>query len=352
MTAFTETTMVDVSRVQVMRRRNFLAVGGGLVSTIGKGMDAIRGTFTWGIDAVFAEREDNNRRGVARRFPREGDKISIGSSVTFGVEPIDDHDSFYEWTVDGRPAGSDAELLHNDHRMTALRPDVTGDYAMTLEVGLPDGSTATETFEMTAFQEDTNMDLLREYAPIVHFHGDERFTPTRFEALVENARLRTIEGRAVIREELTMSDLSDYSSPEYYIEPKGDEADYEEYTDAYPETIYGSVHENVPFNGEEYTALVYWMFYVHDPKPPLFNPTDDREVSLVNLPSWSEHTGDQEFVVILLDDSMEPEWIAGQQHFGGEMRTWKKLKQLELTRIFTLAWAPILCFLSITTKKG
>jgi hypothetical protein len=80
------------------------------------------------------------------------------------------------------------------------------------------------------------------------------------------------------------------------IEPrtKG-ESQHEDYQDTvervYPETVYSSIHRNVEFNGERYTAIGYWMTYIHDPKP-------DDEGWLINR---AAHTGDQEVVFVLVD---------------------------------------------------
>ncbi|MFP4633002.1 MAG: VWA domain-containing protein [Halobacteriales archaeon] len=108
--------------------------------------------------------------------------------------------------------------------------------------------------------------------------------------------------------------------------------------DVYPPTVYAHVVEDVEFepdasyyegfddfdSGEftrdTYTAVGYWMVYVHDPKPR----------GIGSLTELATHTGDQEAVYVLFDeDTGEPEWVLASQHFGGEYRRWEHVESVD-----------------------
>jgi hypothetical protein len=185
-------------------------------------------------------------------------------------------------------------------------------------------------------------EFVQEFAPVLNFHPDEEFYPTRYEAYIENSDLKyddslgiddTLLNGATLTDigqnysisvdDLTGPDSVLTTSASNYIDPRTEgEASHAAYQNAvervYPETVYSSIHRNIEFNGERYTAIGYWMTYIHDPKP-------DGE-GLIS--SVAAHTGDQEVIFMLVDSQANPEWIGASQHFGGELRRWGQIRSI------------------------
>ena len=216
--------------------------------------------------------------------------------------------------------------------MTSLQPVAEGDYTMTVAVTLDGDETHEVDIEVRServYRGMTRNEVLETYAPLLTFPAEERYKPTRYEAYVENSVL--LDGNAVVYpsaesvvENPTLLDLWRYSDDDVAVVPQDfhDEAAYEAYQDPteYPRTVYGGVHEDVEFSDHdriedgEYTVVSYWMMYVHDPKP------SDEAGQISKGPAV--HTGDQEPLFVLLDED-GPQWVAAQQHFGGELRRWE-----------------------------
>lgn len=285
--------------------------------------------------------------------PRDNQTVRVGETISIGF--LQEHDGeTYEWEVVG---GDDSQLLHTgtedidnriEHgaRVTSFRPETAGCYNISVTV---DGS---ETYIRTiqAIEDESYLggmsrhELVQFYAPVLNFHPDERFYPTRYEAYVENSNLRraTRLSRApgVKTEMIDNATLvgigADYKPGNFRVgsnpnttdedtrlDPKTKDADnHAEYQrtvveNEYPETVYASIHDNVEFNGETYTAIGYWTVYIHDPK---YNGAPDAV-------GFAKHTGDQEPIFILLDDEGNAQWIAAQQHKGGELRAWERVQK-------------------------
>lgn len=212
------------------------------------------------------------------------------------------------FSIVDQPPTSSAQL-HGSGNLTTFRPDVAGTYRIR---ATSVASGQTETIRIHATSEN-QLAALQRYAPIIHFHAQERYRPTRIEALVHNAELKQDFG-AVVDEQLTMADLEAYST-DYHLELRGSQEEYPAYDDAYPPTVYGSVHDRVNFRGDEYTAYTYWLFYVFDPKTS-------------GVASLLDHQSDTETVTILANED-GPQWIAASQHYGGERREWEKVPQTD-----------------------
>lgn len=274
----------------------------------------------------------------------ERDEVYVGETVAIGFPERHPGES-YEWEVVAGPDTSDEQLLHTSTaeiesdpdvvlahkgRVTSFRPTETGSYQIEVTV---DGTTryngTIEVKQEEVIDGKSRHELLMEYAPVLNFHSEENFYPTRYEALVENSELKVAgSDPSPVSSEPSLLDLG---RPPYaentslYLDPVGDESEYANYQNRYPETVYGAVHTNVtlPYYlfppekssihppEKEYTALAYWMFYIHDPKPGVSGPA-----------RLLRHTGDQEPVIVLLDEN-GPQWIVAQQHFGGEIRPWE-----------------------------
>jgi len=231
---------------------------------------------------------------------------TVGSVVA--LRALGEFDGDVNWTLAAAPAGSEAAIDTRPNGPTAaVRVDAAGEYVV--RAASPTGN-RTATVTLTAGDASTHR-LLRAYAPRLHYHAEERYRPTRYEAFVANATLEDL--RSLDVEDPTMFDLAGRGS-RWELELVGDQPDFRRYDDPYPPTVYGSVHRDVEFRGETYTALTYWLFYIYDPK-------DDDDVTALLA-----HQSDLETVTVLLRDG-EPEWVGASQHFGGELRRWETVER-------------------------
>ena len=287
-------------------------------------------------------------------------EVFVGETVAIGF--LEDHEGdTYEWEVVN---GDDEQLLHastaeldtasespsHDARVTSFRPTESGEFDIAVTVDGTDRYTRT----ITVRESDSYLagksrhELVQRYSPVLNFHPNEKFHPARYEAYVENSNLNLdshCPGDKTLLETATLLDIgADYAPnegggicegsekttthEETYLTPKtrgvDEHAAYQTAAvrDLYPETVYASVHENVEFRGETYTAIGYWMFYIHDPKP------EDAPTRT----TAAAHTGDQEPVFVLIDQQGDPQWIAAQQHRGGELRKWDRVETADDNR--------------------
>jgi hypothetical protein len=236
-------------------------------------------------------------------FDLEAGRTSATVGSVVALRALGEFDGDVEWTLVDAPAGSETGVRRLPNGKTAsLRPDEPGAY--TVRVTSPSGD-RTATVTVTAENVSTHR-LLRRYAPRLHFHANETYYPTRYEAFVHNAELEDI--RSPDDEAPTMFDLQNRGS-RWQLDLRGEQSTYPTYDDDFPMTVYGSVHRDVQFRGQNYTAVTYWLFYVYDPKQ------DDSVAALLG------HQSDLETVTILLRGG-EPRWVGASQHYGGELREW------------------------------
>lgn len=229
-------------------------------------------------------------------------------SVTVAGAPISfrtSTDSGYDLEIVEKPSKANPSLVTNSAgESTVFRASETGSY--TVRAASDSGRTATA--EITVKPQS---DLVKKYAPILQYPAGTEYFPTRYEAFVHNSDLLRDDGfsEETVAQNPTMFDLADKSS-EHYLELHGDEESYASYDERYPPSVYASVHENVAFEGQSYTAITYWLFYLYDPKAGGFS-------SLV------AHQSDLETITILVNKS-GPQWVGVSQHYGGERREWEK----------------------------
>jgi hypothetical protein len=187
----------------------------------------------------------------------------------------------------------------------SLRPDVAGEYVVAVASRTGDRRA---TVRITATG-GSDLRLLRRYAPRLHYDGETVYFPTRYEAFVDHARLE--EFGEPNDPDPTMFDLAEERAG-WELDLAGSPEDYPRYDDDYPHTVYGSVHPTVTYDGETYTALTYWLFYLYDPKQGS------------GVSGLFAHQSDLETVTVLLQDG-EPKWVGAAQHYGGELREWSKV---------------------------
>ena len=332
-------------------------------------------------DTARAQSEQTNEQ--LPRIPRldheGGEPIYVGETVAIGFRP--DHGSErYKWEVKSGGNGDNGQLLHtgtesiennpkningNPHpahggRATSLLPTEAGTY--TIEVTTYDGNgsetTYTRSFEVREEQryvnpegsnDITRHELAKKYAPVIRFHPNQSFYPTRHEAYFENSELKTNNvvilhggkydgGRSLATVDLSPSHTFEEGlppqirgrqataknnsiSPKTEGTPEHTEYQKEIVSDVYPPTVYSSVYEDVNYDGNSYTAIGYWLVYVHDPKPQ-----SERNLNPNSLVPFTMHTGDQEPLFILINDKGEPRKVVTQQHRGGEIRDWENIE--------------------------
>lgn len=346
---------------------------------------------------------------------RSDSTVEVGETVALGF-PKDEFlkDSRYQWEVTEGPTKDEDQLLHkgtaeidesvdvdnvpekippHNARVTSFRPSKPGTYVI-------EGTVSGETYSTqikathTEIGRKKKIELLKKYAPVLNFHPEENYRPTRIEAFFENSYLCDVRfsdnprgpneivryvtvstsanlydipvgdgtdsmylqqyplAEQVLSSESTNSPCEVNSLRQGFTRQGGLLEEYDPQNTDYPETVYANVVKNVNFNpsdyqnhvedyenagfeppinvqGENYTALAYWMVYMHDPKPHdersfnwLSGPLRD-----INFQSLAGHTGDIEPIFILLNNNNNPEWVLASQHKGGEYRKWENVER-------------------------
>lgn len=103
------------------------------------------------------------------------------------LNPFDNDRQPFTWKVIDAPNNSTATIQQHAS-ITTFRPDVPGTYNITPSPGAQTSGEGT-IVTITATN-DSNTTLLHQYAPIVHFHENTNYYPTRFEAYFANAKPR------------------------------------------------------------------------------------------------------------------------------------------------------------------
>lgn len=224
---------------------------------------------------------------------------TVGSPVSFQLTGATG--SEVSWQITSQPAGSDASLYTEYRHTASFRPTTPGQYSIT---ATPEESNVTKSATISVSESDDSK-LLSKYAPRIHYDAEEQYHPTRYEAFIYHSKLQQFGADNIPHP--TVFDLS--GKENWELELDGSSDDYPTYQEDYPPAVYGSVHENVQFRGESYTAATYWLFYTYDPK---------KADSIGEL---FAHQSDLETVTILLQDG-NPELVGASQHYGGELREW------------------------------
>lgn len=209
------------------------------------------------------------------------------------------------WTITAAPSAASPRVRTVRNGRAVLRAETPGTYTVTAETA--GGRTATTTVTVEA-----RSALIDRYAPVIELARGERYRPTRLEALVHNAVLETATGGTA---RPALPQLGAYGSGAT-LELRGGQDAAPAYDDAYPPTVYASVHNDVRFRGESYTAVTYWLFYVYDPK------------TSTTTELFAAHQSDLETVTVLVADG-EAAWVGASQHYGGERRAWETVRTVD-----------------------
>lgn len=197
--------------------------------------------------------------------------------------------------------------------------------ALALAAALGGAATATATPDTT---------LLRQYQPVLVFHPDEAFRPTKVQSFVDASRLERFTGTSqaqlpldafwsVVDPDPEPGELGDLPAGVYRLDhaacsaaaPLAGLACYAAATATGTggTAVYGRVVRT-----ESHTVLQYWLFYPHNPLllPPTIAGT-----------FWQSHEGDWENVNVILDPGGTPQQAAYSQHCTGERKLWDDVEK-------------------------
>jgi hypothetical protein len=184
-----------------------------------------------------------------------------------------------------------------------------------------------------ADDEQPDAQLLRTYRPVLVFHPDEQFRPTKVQSFVEDSELERFTGTSpqqlpldpfwtVVDSDPEPGELGALPPGVYRLDQVGCNAfdplaDLECYASAWAEGSGGDgVYGRVVRTGTR-TVLQYWLFYYHN---PLLLPATQFGVF------WQSHEGDWEVVNVVLDSAGDPIEAVYSQHGTGELRAWSQVE--------------------------
>ncbi|HEU6443437.1 MAG TPA: hypothetical protein VFL61_00105, partial [Gaiellaceae bacterium] len=172
--------------------------------------------------------------------------------------------------------------------------------------------------------------LLRTYQPVLVFHPDELFRPTKIQSFVEDSELERFVGTstaqlpfdafwAVIDADPEPGELPGLTPGVFYrLDQVGCEADAPLagggcYADAWETGSGGDAMYGRVVHTPTRTVLQYWLFYYDN---PLLLPATPFGIF------WQSHEGDWEVVNVVLDDEGQPVEAAYSQHCSGQRKAW------------------------------
>jgi hypothetical protein len=201
-------------------------------------------------------------------------------------------------------------------------------FAAVLVVGVASGAHA-------APASSPDAQLLRKHQPVLVFHPDEQFRPTKVQSFVEDSELERFVGTSLAELVLDAAWAVVDPDPEpgelpgpmpgvfYRLDQAGCEADAplagrDCYTAAWSEggggdAVYGRVVRT-----DDRIVLQYWLFYYHN---PLLLPPTPFGVF------WQSHEGDWEVVNVILDADETPLEAAYSQHCTGQRKAWADVEK-------------------------
>lgn len=158
------------------------------------------------------------------------------------------------------------------------------------------------------------LDLAKQYFPILYFDSEERCYPTNMKYHLDNSDLYLSKvgfDDLIKTHELTVNDIKNCKNDKYYMDNiRGEIEDnsniityYENNRSNYGNITYVHVTKDT-YKGVTYTAIQYWFFYAFNDGP-------------VN-----NHEGDWEMVQILLLESGSPAFVVCAQHNSKEVLSW------------------------------
>lgn len=172
--------------------------------------------------------------------------------------------------------------------------------------------------------------LLHTYQPVLVFHPDEPFRPTKVQSFVEDSELERFFGSSPAQLVLDAFWTVVDADPEpgelpaptpgvfYRLDQTSCEADSllagrDCYAAAWDEDAGGDAMYGRVVRTEDRIVLQYWLFYYDN---PLLLPGTPFGVF------WQSHEGDWEVVNVILDEGGTPLEAAYSQHCSGQRKAW------------------------------
>ena len=169
---------------------------------------------------------------------------------------------------------------------------------------------------------ESDVALVKRYAPVLYFHEREVFYPQPVEVIVRQARLRrsrrlwfdtnvllALDPLDLLQ---VQSDRTHFLDIWYGYEGGSAYTDYSAHRAFYRATLSPragglpiTVYARVAREGMGHVTLQYWALYFYN--------------------DWfNKHEGDWEMVQVMLDDNAQPQWVVYSQHHGGTRRAWHR----------------------------
>ncbi len=183
--------------------------------------------------------------------------------------------------------------------------------------------------------ETPDAQLLKTYQPVLIFHPDERFRPTKVQSFVADSELEQFTGTSpqqlaldafwtVIDADPEPGDLGALAPGAFYrLDQATCEADAplaggECYAQAWAEGSGGAAAYGRVARTSDRIVVQYWLFYHHNPL--LLPPTPVGTF-------WQSHEGDWEVVNVILDAAEQPLEAAYSQHCSGQRMAWANVEK-------------------------
>ena len=160
---------------------------------------------------------------------------------------------------------------------------------------------------------DDAYSVAEQYAPVLHFVGDEECFPVDVSYHLENSYLYEYSpsGSMLVSSNLSGDDLSGYTGGGYFLDNQqgtvsdlGIVRDYQQYKSMFGYTVYAHV-----FDYGSDVVVQYWFFYAF------------------NLGSLNVHEGDWEMVQVVLSNN-QPDVVMYSQHHSGQKARWSQVERL------------------------
>ncbi|HET8651164.1 MAG TPA: hypothetical protein VFM13_01180 [Gaiellaceae bacterium] len=177
--------------------------------------------------------------------------------------------------------------------------------------------------------------LLRTYQPVLVFHPNEPFQPTKVQSFIEDSELERFTGTSLLQLPLDQFWTVVDADPEpgelpgatpgafYRLDQVGCEADAPLagqacYAAAWEEGSGGAAVYGRVARTPTRTVLQYWLFYYDN---PLLLPATPVGTF------WQSHEGDWEVVNVVLDLDEQPVEAAYSQHCSGQRTGWSDVEK-------------------------
>ena len=185
---------------------------------------------------------------------------------------------------------------------------------------------------------ESDMKLLKTYEPVLVFHPNEQFRPTKVQSFVADSELERFVGTSqsqlpldpfwtVVDSDPGPGDLGSLAPGIYRLDQVGCSAaaplaGRDCYAAAWAESGGGDAEYGRVVRTDTRVVLQYWLFYYDNPL--LLPPTPFGTF-------WQSHEGDWELVNVILDADGQPLEAAYSQHCSGQRKAWAGVEKRDET---------------------